>query len=352
MQKSILKLLPGAENLSARFAMLVLLCLLVALVLGLLALLETLHLSPVDMTDAFPWVVMALSLVLLVTVYLLWCVISFDVLRPLTQLAVIASEEERGGLGQVVATMREMRDAIDRAHAELDESHKNLRQVEKLAMVGKLAAGVAHSVRNPLTSVNLRLFSLSRGLELTPRQQEDFKVISDAVRHIDTILGNFLEFSRRPRLKLSDLNPGAVVDESLKLLENRLASFPVTVTVTLINELPQVLADPDQLREAVLNILLNACEAMEYNGSLEIEEYVAPINSQPFVHIAIQDSGPGIAEDHLGEIFVPFFSTKDQGTGLGLPIAKGILEEHGGDIFVRSEEDKGTRFILVLPVSS
>jgi len=350
MHHSILKLLPGADNLSARFAMLVLLCLLVALVLGLLALLETLHLSPVDMTDAFPWVVMALSIVLLVTVYLLWCVIRIDVLRPLTQLADIAREEERGGLGQVVATMREMRDAIDRAHAELDESHKNLRQVEKLAMVGKLAAGVAHSVRNPLTSVNLRLFSLSRGLELTPRQKEDFKVISDAVRHIDSILGNFLEFSRRPRLKLSELNPGSVVDESLKLLENRLASFPVAVSVIRETPLPHVLADPDQLREAILNILLNACEAMEYSGSLEIEEYSAAIDDQPFAHIAIQDSGPGIADDHLAEIFLPFFSTKDQGTGLGLPIAKGILEEHGGDIFVRSVPNRGTRFILVLPV--
>ena len=353
MQQSFLKLLPGADNIGARLALLVLGCLLVALVLGLLATLEIMGLAPVDLSGrAFFWVVLSFSLTLVLVSIVLWIAIHNDVVKPLEQIHALALEEEAksNSFGAVAATIKEMRDSIERTQAELEESHKNLRQIEKLAMVGKLAAGVAHSVRNPLTSVNLRLFSLSRGLELSSRQQEDFQVIADAIRHIDTILTNFLEFSRRPKLKPATIAPASIVDSSLKLLENKIASFPVKVTRKTHGVLPDIYGDPDQLREALLNILLNACEAMEYKGKIDIVEYVDVIMDTPFVHISIHDNGPGIAADKLAEIFVPFFSTKEQGTGLGLPIAKGICEEHGGDIFVYSSLGVGTRFVIVIPI--
>ena len=353
MQQSFLKLLPGADNIGARLALLVLGCLLVALVLGLLAILEIMNLAPVDLSGrAFFWVVLSFSLTLVLVSIVLWIAINNDVVKPLEQIHALAREEEAksNSFGAVAATIKEMRDSIERTQAELEESHKNLRQIEKLAMVGKLAAGVAHSVRNPLTSVNLRLFSLSRGLELSCRQQEDFEVIADAIRHIDTILTNFLEFSRRPKLKPATIAPTSIVDSSLKLLENKIASFPVKVTRKMHGVLPDIYGDPDQLREALLNILLNACEAMEYKGKIDIVEYVDVIRDTPFVHISIHDNGPGIAADKLDEIFVPFFSTKEQGTGLGLPIAKGICEEHGGDIFVYASLGVGTRFVIVIPI--
>ena len=353
MQQSFLKLLPGADNTGARLALLVLVCLLVALVLGLLAILEIMNLAPVDLSGrVFFWVVLSLALTLLFMTIVLWIAINNEVMKPLEQIRALALAEEQKSnpLGNVAATIKEMRDSIERTQAELEESHKNLRQIEKLALVGKLAAGVAHSVRNPLTSVNLRLFSLSRGLDLNARQKEDFVVIGDAIRHIDTILTNFLEFSRRPKLKPTTITPTSIVDSSLRLLENKIASFPVSVTRKTHGAIPDIYGDPDQLREALLNILLNACEAMEYKGRIDIVEFVGDVKDNPFVHISVQDTGPGILSDNLGDIFVPFFSTKEQGTGLGLPIAKGICEEHGGDLLVYSAQGVGTRLVLVIPV--
>jgi signal transduction histidine kinase len=342
-------LLPGPDNLGARLAMFLLAILLTGIVLLVLTALDMAGLAPVDMRQTFVWVVFCASLLLLVLTCGLWWVITREVLRPLEQIRRETLGER--GLGQVAATMRELREEVHRTQAELDESNRNLRHVEKLSMVGKLAAGVAHSVRNPLTSVKLRLFSLERGLTLDERSREDFAVIADAIKHVDGIVSSFLEFSRRPNLKLERVSPSAVVDASLRLIESRLVVFPVTLTVRRASKpLPDVLADPEQLREALLNILLNACEAMDYDGGLEVEELlVSGGGSALFACIRIRDSGPGIPKELLPDIFTPFFSTKEQGTGLGLPIAKGILEEHGGDIQVEST-NAGTAFSLLLPL--
>ncbi len=352
MQHSSLKLLPGPDTLSARLALFLLAMVLAGMVLLLFAIFDVTSLAPVDTQHTFSWVVMVGACGLLLMAGVLWFTISREVLRPLEQIREVIRQEESGaaGLGQVAATMRELRETVHRTQAELDESNKNLRQVEKLAMVGKLAAGVAHSVRNPLTSVKLRLFSLERSLTLAPRQQEDFAVIADAIRHVDGIVSNFLEFSRRPQLRLEQVTVSAVVDATLQLLESRLAVFPVSISLRRSPNLPEVCADPEQLREALLNILLNACEAMDYSGNLAIEEtLLSAEDGSRYVCIRVQDSGPGIPEDVLPEIFTPFFSTKEQGTGLGLPIAKGILEEHGGDLQVSSSPRTGTIFTLMLP---
>ncbi len=352
MAHPFLKILPGPDNLGARLSLFLFLIGLVALVLALLAGLSIVGATPVDMENTFAWVVLAGAFFLLAAALVLRRLIAREVLLPLEQIRAGIEEEESGmgGLGRVAATMRELRDTVNRTQAELDESHKNLRQVEKLALVGKLAAGVAHSVRNPLTSVKLRLFSLERGLALTERQKEDFTVIADAVRHVDGIVGNFLEFSRRPRLSLRLVSPTMVLDGALKLLENRLATFPVSLAVKRAPRLPEINADPEQLREALLNILLNACEAMEYSGNLRVEEgLTSGTDGILFVSVTVQDSGPGIPEDILGDIFTPFFSTKEQGTGLGLPIAKSILEEHGGDLRVASSPKTGSLFTLLIP---
>lgn len=335
---------------------------LTGIVLLLLTALDMAGFSPVDMRHTFSWVVLASCLVLLLVAGWLWYFLYREVLRPLEQIQKEAwqAESSAPALGQVAATMRELREAVSRTQAELDESTRNLRHVEKLSMVGKLAAGVAHSVRNPLTSVKLRLFSLERGLAAESRHQEDLAVIADAIRHVDGIVSNFLEFSRRPDLRLELVSPSHVVDASLRLLESRLAVFPVSLSRKRKGPLPETPVDTEQLREAMLNILLNACEAMDYSGNLDIEELLVKRHGRPYACIRISDSGPGIPEDEASTIFTPFFSTKEQGTGLGLPIAKSILEEHGGDIEVQSptqvgrDGDKtvqgGTCFSLLLPL--
>ena len=353
-QHPFLKLLPGADNIGARLALLVMGCVLTGLALLLLALMEILEYSPVEMEKgSFFWLTVWMCTILLGFLVVLWVVVHQEILKPLNKIRELSTTEDKGSFGRVAATMQEMHNVIEQTQAALDESHANLRQVEKLALVGKLAAGVAHSVRNPLTSVKLRLFSLAKGLDLSSRQEEDFTVISDAVRHIDNVLGNFLEFSRRPKLDFAVFSAHQLLDSALKLLENRLSAFPVTLKVTRLDRAHlQINGDLDQLLEALLNLLLNACEAMEYSGSLTIKEQVEIVRRKRYFIISIADSGPGISEKDLEVLFVPFFSTKDAGTGLGLPIAKGIVEEHGGTLFVATSSSKGTEFVISIPLNN
>ncbi len=239
---------------------------------------------------------------------------------------------------------------VDRAKSKLAVSQEHLVASEKLALTGKLAAGVAHSIRNPLTSVKMRLFSLERALTLDPVQHEDFTVISEEIRHIDAIVRNFLEFSRPPKLKLLTASPSDVTDQTLQLLRHRLESYGMEVELLREARLPDCQLDPDQIKEVLANIILNACEAKVEKGHISIEEKAGVI--EPHGHVAliiISDNGPGVSKANLEKIFQPFFTTKGEGTGLGLPIAKRIMEEHGGWIHCRSEEGKGATFVLGLP---
>jgi len=241
---------------------------------------------------------------------------------------------------------------IDYTQEELQKSRETLLQAEKMALVGRLAAGTAHSIRNPLTSVKMRLYSLSRNLELTPQQREDFEVISQEIRHIDTILQNFLEFSKPPKLKLRPMSPTEVVDHLLDLMHHRLLSHSVSVKVIREGKLPLVMLDPDLLKEAMANIVINACEAMENGGELTIVEEVKNLpDLGRCVAISISDTGLGMPEEIRSKVFQPFFTTKDHGTGLGLSIANRIINEHGGKIELLSSEGEGTTFTIYIPTT-
>jgi signal transduction histidine kinase len=260
-----------------------------------------------------------------------------------------SQSDEVRAVGELVAGL--LRD-VGATQALLKESREHLMQAEKLALVGKLAAGVAHSVRNPLTSVKMRLFSLERSLDLTLAQREDFEVISEEIRHLDTIVRNFLEFSRPPKPKLQHVSLSEVVDMTLVLLKHRLETYGVEVRLNREGPLPESEADPEQLKEVLVNLVLNACDAMGENGRITISESIGLI--EPLGRVAIleiADSGPGISPEVAEKVFQPFFSTKEEGTGLGLAIATRIMEEHGGYIHLKpSERGQGACFVLVLPI--
>ncbi len=239
---------------------------------------------------------------------------------------------------------------VDSVRYKLDQSRERVLLSEKLALVGKLAAGVAHSIRNPLTSVKMRLFSLERTLHLDPVQKEDFEVVSEEITHIDTIVRNFLEFSRRPKLKTTLRSPSEAVDLSLQLLRHRFESHGVKVKLLRDGPLPPVLLDVEQFKEALVNILMNACDAMRNGGVLTIrEEHGVMEPHGKVVIIRISDTGPGIPKVVIDSIFEPFYSTKEEGSGLGLAIAKRIAEEHGGWLHANSEEGSGATFVIALP---
>lgn len=279
-----------------------------------------------------------------------------QILGPIRALLVEANPTDvtATSMNEVQALSRKvhtLREDVDLAQSQLKRSQDTLVQSEKLAMVGKLAAGVAHSIRNPLTSVKMRLYSMRRHLNLTPEQQEDLEVISQEIGHIDTIVRNFLEYSRPPKLKMQQISPSLVVDWAITLLRPRLESFQVAVTVDRRQPLPEIWADPDQLKEVLVNLMVNACEAMGKNGQITIieeEDFLAGIGR--VIRIRLQDTGPGIPPAMQEKIFQPFFSSKEEGTGLGLSIAARIMAEHGGAIQVESRPGSGATFILTLPL--
>ena len=238
----------------------------------------------------------------------------------------------------------------DQTHIDLKKSQETLAQSEKLAMVGKLAAGMAHSIRNPFTSVKMRLFSLNRSLALTDGQREDFQVIADEIRHIDTIVQNFLEFSRPPKLKMQDISPSLVVDLAIQLLSHRLKSYDVDVQVIRNRNLPEIYGDPEQLKEVLVNLVVNACEAMVRGGQIIIhEEVINTGRSTAAAVIRVSDNGSGVPVNLQEKILQPFFTTKEDGTGLGLSIAARILEEHSGQLTLESKPGVGTTFAVILP---
>ncbi len=293
---------------------------------------------------------MSLFLICLLAVVLIG-----HILEPVRRLAkeVYGKQEVRIADNEISALSQSVRHLIEDAdytHSELEKSREHLLQAEKMAMVGKLAAGMAHSIRNPFTSVKMRLFSLNRSLKLSETQKEDFEVISQEIRHVDHIVQNFLEFSRPPRLKMQRISPSVVTDMAIQLLEHRVKSYDVSVKIIRKETLAEIVGDPEQLKEVLVNIIINACEAMENEGGqILIQEQTIP--AQQKICIRINDNGPGIPPAIREKIFQPFFTTKEEGTGLGLSIASRIIEEHGGKLEVSSPEGSGTTFTIILPMA-
>ncbi len=290
----------------------------------------------------------------------LFLVLYHRVLQPLRTLAAGVAQAEGRDAAAPVRGQDEVLDLtdrvrglitdVDKVQTQLRESREVLAQSEKLAVVGKLAAGVAHSIRNPLTSVKMRLYTLERTLRLDEAQKEDFEVISEEIRQIDSIVRSFLEFSRPPKLKVRPVSLSDLVDSTLSLLAHKLESYHVDVLVQRDGRLPEVMADPEQIKEVLVNLLLNACEAMGVGGTITISEeegHMAPHGRVALLRIA--DTGPGVSEAMCGRIFEPFFTSKEEGSGLGLAIAARIMSEHGGWLHLASAAGKGATFVVGIP---
>ncbi|WP_462269762.1 ATP-binding protein [Desulfobacter sp.] len=300
-----------------------------------------------------------IGLLAIVTVVLLSLLINYiftrHILEPIRKLAAEADHlgEGRVSGNELTALKSSVHGLIENAaqtHAELVRSRESLMQSEKMALVGQLAAGTAHSIRNPLTSIKMRLFSLGRSGKLSQDQQENISVISTEIGQINKIMENFLEFSRPPKLTMKKQSPSLVVDNTLRLLEQRLKSYGVTIHIVRSEPLDDVLLDAGQFKEALVNIVINACEAMKKGGNITITETMDSINkNRDTAVIRIQDSGPGIPASIQDEVFNPFFTTKDDGTGLGLSICFNIISEHGGCLMLDSREGRGACFTITLP---
>ena len=239
---------------------------------------------------------------------------------------------------------------MGQARTELEKSRELLASSEKLAVVGQLAAGVAHSIRNPMTSIKMRLFSLERSLALTPIQKEDFEVVAEEMRRLDNIVRNFLEFAKPHRLKMHEVQVSDAVDMALELLQHRLEHHNVVVQRVCRKPPPPVTADLELLKEVFVNLIVNACESMGDGGTLTVteDEAVAEKLGRALL-VRFTDTGPGVPEHLIAKVTEPFYTTKEEGTGLGLSIVARIIEEHGGRLEIGSEAS-GASFTVILPL--
>ncbi len=233
---------------------------------------------------------------------------------------------------------------------KLQKTQVQLLQAEKMASLGKLAAGVAHQLNNPLGGITLYAQLMMEEYPLEEEAREDLKRIVDDAERCRNTVRELLEFARQTRQEicLNDLN--RALSQTLFLLENQALFHNIEIIKNLDPDLPKVPSDIQQLNHVFMNIILNAAEAMEGTGRLRVE--TLPSDNGCGILIRISDTGPGIPEDALPHIFEPFFTTKEQGkgTGLGLSLAYGIIENHNGRIWVESDIGEGTVFTIELPM--
>ena len=218
-----------------------------------------------------------------------------------------------------------------------------MRAADRLASLGRMAANIAHEIRNPLASLSGAVEVLAAGAPDETRERLGQIVIKETDR-LNAIIREFLEYARPKPLERARVNVAELVDEVLVLLEHRAAPG----TLKVIREFPPALpwsADRQQLRKVLWNLCLNALQAMPDGGELKVT--VAPSGGRLLIRVA--DTGEGIESTDLGQIFEPFFSTKADGTGLGLALVHRIVQDHGGDIDVQSRPGVGTAFTLTLP---
>ena len=240
---------------------------------------------------------------------------------------------------------------------KLSEAQRQVYQAEKLAAVGQLAAGVAHEINNPLTGVlTYSSFLLKRAAD-KPEFKDDLEVIVRETQRCRGIVKGLLDFARPspPEKHPTDIND--VVERAIRIVQTQLAAHGVEVQKQLRADLPMVQADANQIQQIIVNLLLNANDAIGERGGAVTLATTLRTNGDgaqvpgPAVEISVRDTGCGIPPANLDRIFEPFFSTKGRkGTGLGLAVAWGIVEKHNGRIEVESEVGKGTAFRVLLPV--
>jgi two-component system NtrC family sensor kinase len=226
----------------------------------------------------------------------------------------------------------------------------HLFQAEKLASIGKLAAGVAHEINNPLTGILTNSSLMLEDLPPEDPKREDVQTIVNETLRCRKIVKGLLDFARqtKPLKQFLDLNQ--VVKRVLSLIENQASFRNIAISTDLDPNPPAVLADQDQIQQVFLNIVLNASEAMPQQGQLRISSRTLP--REGAMEVRFQDNGPGIPPDVQDKILEPFFTTKSTGTGLGLSIAYGIVERHRGTLKVESAPGKGTTIVITLPTES
>jgi signal transduction histidine kinase len=282
------------------------------------------------------------------------CSLSRLVTRPLSLLADFTHSLSKGDFGKTVCirtrdevgelsqTFNNLSLELEKYRRKMEESYKQMLTTEKLTALGRLSAGLAHEIRNPLTSIKILFQTFKDNPALT---KEDMKVVLSAVEQMDDLLSKFLRFAKSDEFNISDVYINSLIKQVLNLTQFQTKNQSIKVNLEL-SKLPPVKADRAMLQQALMNLVLNGIEAMPGGGTLVISDKTENGN----IFVSVKDTGSGISKGIKDKIFDPFFTTKGDGTGLGLSIVYNIINLHNGDVSFESNVE-GTTFNIKIPLN-
>ena len=308
----------------------------------------------------FQWILLAGVACAILLCFVLLSVLLVLVERPLEELMDTIGRIRQGDLtsrvsfakrdddiGQLGRRFNEMVQRLDQNRRELDELHKReMARAEHLATLGELAAGLAHEIRNPLAGIAGVVDVMGKELPPHSPSRAVLGEVRREVLHIQTILSDLLSYARPrpPDFHPADLN--TTIEQAILLSRQQLSTKPIQIEFEANSSLPKVLHDPALIQQVVLNLLLNGIQAISGGGEIRVN--LTREGEQAVIQVS--DTGRGISPEALPKIFKPFFTTRSEGTGLGLSLAKGIVQSHGGNIEASSTIGKGSQFKIWLPI--
>jgi signal transduction histidine kinase len=298
-----------------------------------------------------------------------WWLLTLFIDQPLQRLVAVMAQAEGGDLstrvattssdelGQLARNFDAMISKLDTAQQELAHYHQEqLARADRLATIGEMAAAIAHEIRNPLTGISGALSVLSRNFAADDPRRDIIRETRLLIDRLNKSVEEILHYSRPSQPQLQVVSVADIVDRTMSLLEGEARKARIQIVKESVESAtgggspPLVNADPHQLQQVLMNLVLNAIQASRAGGEIHIRTHTADDRpGQPCASIEIEDSGKGMSTDEVAKAFQPFFSSKAQGTGLGLAIAKQIVEQHGGRITLRSAVGKGTCVQVDLP---
>ncbi|CAB4243454.1 Histidine kinase [Methylacidimicrobium sp. AP8] len=228
---------------------------------------------------------------------------------------------------------------------------EGLRQSERLSALGLLATEVAHEIRNPLTVIQMLFYTLADRLPDDPGVRKDVEVIAAKLRQMNRITEQVLSLGRSTQPLVETISVERMLDEILLLVRHKLSAQAIRVEKSISPQVPALQGDRGQIEQALLNLILNAAEAMPGGGVLELDASVVERDGVAYLAVAVGDSGPGMTPEEIESLFVPFLTRKAQGTGIGMAIVRKIMEDHRGKVEVDSTPGRGSRISLLFPLT-